>query len=220
MGDIDILIPKEQMEEWSRFLINKGLERQYEKTWGANKFKRLFIAKGTEEAGLISVELHTRLFYDEPVNFMWGTTTSPYSGLNYLESEELFVHLCGHFAYQHTFINLQWLYDIALMIKIENLDWSKVKKISKKVNVYRSCELVCFILKRDFHIKTSLKIGLLAKLIGNILISKEFLCFPTEKKIHYFMVKTFCKDSLWYAFKYQFLWAWTHVKSTLKTRSR
>lgn len=206
MGDIDILIPANQLDAWSSHLKDKGLSLQDEDTWEANDFKRIFIAKKDNAIDLISVELHTRLFYNEPISVNWAYKSSPFPKLSFLKEEELFVHLCGHLAYQHSFINLQWLYDIALVSSRESLDWGKVQYLATNSRVYRSCELICIILDKYFGIKNKLNIGLHAKLASTIL-SKEFLCYPTNSKFRYFLVKIICKDSLWHSIKYHALWA-------------
>lgn len=207
MGDIDILVQSDQIEAWCTFLKEKGFEEENEVTWQANDFKRVLSLQESEDSALITVELHTRLFYEEPLDFIWQTKPSPFQNLSFLSNEDLFIHLCGHLAYQHTFLNLHWLYDIALFLKSqETLDWIQIKNRAKKLHVYRSVEIICFIMNKYFELPTELEVKGIKEALFKTIISKRFLCDPTRSRLHYLMAKIICKDGLFSVFKYQFHW--------------
>lgn len=208
MGDIDILIEKERLADWEQFLIAQGFEDITKETWKANDFKRLYLKhhQGLE----LVIELHTRLFYQEKVSSLWTKAiTSPYSGLYYLSAENLFIHLCGHLAYQHTFISLHWLYDIYLFLdKEKNLDISHIKAQAKRAQVWRSVRIIAFLLKEHFSLSIDKKLlpPFIIRFLIKVLITPQFLWNPHAFRWRYLIVKHFTKDHLYQALAYDLGW--------------
>lgn len=212
LGDIDILIPKNRMKDWGEWLESKGLFRQVEKKWEANSFKQVYLLKKDNADGIINIELHTRLFYDEEKNLSWENHSSPYQNLFFLKEEELFVHLCGHLVYQHTFHNLTWLYDIALVVQRSNLDWYRVEALASKARVLRSCRLISLILSHYLNIPCNLQVDFFTKYFVFPLVTKKFLYDPSKSKLRYSLIKLLCKDKIWYGLKYYILWLRNYLR--------
>ncbi len=209
MGDVDLLISKDSMSDWKHYLTDIGFKDITGETWSANQFKSLHLRN---QHGLeLVIELHTRLFYQENADHEWETLKATITPFNYLRDEDLFVHLCGHLGYQHTFISLHWLFDIYLLLKKADLDWEKVRVKARQANVWRSCEIIIELLKRHFQFKIQLPYNnsIYSRLMTRVLINEEFLCNSHSAKIRYFLIKHFCKDSLFQALTYDFNW-WRH----------
>lgn len=216
MGDLDLLVSKESIDEWKQFLLNIGFIDITGETWSANQFKSLFLKNhyGLE----LVVELHTRLFYQEMSGHKWETQPSAIEKFDYLKDEDLFVHLCGHLGYQHSFISLHWLLDIyLLLLKKVDFDWSSVKKKAIDAHVWRSCEIAIELVRNHFKLNIDLpfKPSIYTKLMTKVLINKKFLCRAQQTKYRYFFIKHFCKDSLIQAFIYDLKW-WRHERKKAK----
>ncbi len=204
MGDIDLLIKKEDLSSWQTFLENHGYKNITKDSWEANQFKSMFLK---EIDGLeLVIELHTRLFFQEGTHFEWNIKKeNPYS---FLSSEDLFIHLSGHLAYQHTFISLHWLYDLFLLVKHQPLNWDLIFQRAKKAKVYQSCHLVLWCLREHFQLDDLPKpdFSPMMKIIVKNLLTKKFLCEPTKSTLNYQMVKHITKDQLSDALIYDLLW--------------
>lgn len=207
MGDVDLLISKEKMAQWGNFLERIGYRDITKETWEANNFKKMFLkVSGTLE---LVIELHTRLFYQEEEDFSWQLVPhSQLSQFTTLTPEDLFIHLCGHLAYQHTFISLHWLYDIYLLVSQHELSWSLIRERAQKAQVLRSCQLVLKLLRDHFKLKNlpDLDIPSIASFSCAKLITREFLIDPANYPNRYFLVKHLTKDHLSQALAYDLNW--------------
>lgn len=204
MGDVDILIAKEDWNTWRDFLLKNGYEDITKDTWEANNFKAIFLKKsGPLE---LAIELHTRLFFQEDHEFSWQKEKK--GDYFYLTTEDLFIHLCGHIAYQHTFISLHWLYDIYLLLQKENLNWSLTDERAKKAGVFQSCQIILWCMREHFLLKDlpRPKLSFLTKKILQKFLTKEFLINPTDAPIVYQLIKHITKDKISQALTYDLLW--------------
>ena len=201
MGDIDLLINNDDLEKWENSLISIGFEEVKEERWKANDFKKVFIR--TKNGMDVAIEIHTRLFFQEEKSLQWDM--NPFLGKNIscLNREDLFIHLSGHLAYQHTFHSLNWLYDIALVVNKHRTEfnWEKVFKRARQARVYRSCRIVLCVLNTHFQIN-SVSFSIFEKLFVKLLVTSNFLKAPYQHKYRYLFIKTLIKDSLWQALKY------------------
>jgi hypothetical protein len=207
MGDIDILIENRQLEGWKYFLSTQGYREITPATWAANEFKNIFLKKsGSLE---LVIEIHTRLFYQETKYNKWDQhIESPYPGLYFLNPNYLFIHLCGHLAYQHTFLSLHWLYDIFLISQSESFNISMIKSKAKEAHVLRSCQIIAYILEKYLKLKTMIELKPIfpIRLLIDILISENFLKSPRSYPIRYLLIKHFTKDYFYHSLKYDIGW--------------
>ena len=207
MGDIDILIKDSERDQWDALLKERGFSPFHEKTWEANSFKYHYqrILNGQEQV----IELHTRLFFQEERSFSWETTPLENSRISLLTTEDLFIHLCGHIAYQHTFISLHWLYDIYKLLINADINWNIVQLRARQAHVFKSCQLVLWILQNHFSlvVKTDLfKVSPFLDRLNKTLLTKDFLTDPYRKPILYWLIKHLTKDTLKEAITYDLLW--------------
>ncbi|HEX4923713.1 MAG TPA: nucleotidyltransferase family protein, partial [Bdellovibrionales bacterium] len=139
ISDIDVLIRPNQLELSSTVLRELGYRSKTELRWHANDFKRNF----EDESGLCEVELHTRLFYNEPASFEWGTQYDAERG-RHLSDEHMLAHLLGHLGFQHTFLKLFWLVDVDLLARAygSRLDWELLARSLARLRLTRSAALV------------------------------------------------------------------------------
>lgn len=207
MGDIDILISDKQLYNWVNFLKEKGFKDITKDSWSANDFKKILLKK-SDSLELV-IELHTRLFFQEKKSSHWkGEISSPFPKLSYLCEEELFVHLCGHLAYQHTFLSLHWLYDIYLLVKSTQLDPKKIERKAKSAQVWRSCQIIALILKEKLNVNIPQELlpGPITSLLIGRLITDDFLIHAKRSPLRYFLIKHLTKDHLYQALIYDLSW--------------
>lgn len=217
MGDVDILINKGDLDLCDFIFKKHGYRDITKGTWEANKFKKVYLK---ESHGLeLVIELHTRLFYQEERGFKWESKPHPeFPDFELLTPEDLFIHLCGHLAYQHTFISLHWLYDIFLVVKHYQIDWEKVELRARQVHVLRSCQLILLLLKNYFGLKDLPDLGIPMPLsdFGTKLISKKFLSDPHSFPKRYWLIKHLTKDHMKDALIYDFNWLKAKLKNGKK----
>ncbi len=207
MGDIDILVKSDDLSKWHKFLIQQGFADVTKDSWAANSFKKIYLK--TSGALEHVIELHTRLFYQEKGSNQWiGQTPSPYPGLFYLGVDDLFVHLCGHLAYQHTFLSLHWFYDIFLLCKKSAISPSKVENRAREAQVWRSCQIIALLLneKMGLSLPKELLPGKVIIFLTRWLINDDFLINPKKSALRYFLVKHLTKDHFYQALAYDLGW--------------
>lgn len=218
MGDVDLLIREEDQGLWKDYLTSKGfsdITNDSKGTWEANNFKRVFLKEDQELE--FAIELHTRLFFQEELNFSWETQDSRLKPFSILTNEDLFIHLCGHLAYQHTFISLHWLYDLFKLVQVVDLDFKKIEERAKKAQVLRSCQLVLWCLREYFngHSLPSLGISPFVRSLAKIFLTKSYLVDPTNFAFSYMAVKHLSKDHLHQAIIYDLLWFKSRMKKEI-----
>lgn len=214
MGDVDLLVNAQDLMKWEEFFIERGYEDITMETWEANSFKKIYLKRfhGLE----LVIELHTRLFYQEEPSHQWEKRQhSNLPGFLVLKDEDLYVHLCGHLAYQHTFISLHWLYDILILTSKVELNWTEIAQKAKRSNVLKSCQLINTLLMTYFHQHNidNLGISYLAKKVCIQFLTPSFLCYPSERKWRYWFVKHFTKDHLFQSLVYDLLWMKTKIRA-------
>ncbi len=216
MGDVDLLVAPEDLSNWENFLLQNGYQDITKGVWEANSFKKIFLK---ESQGLeLVVELHTRLFYQETSTHTWEKQAHPsLSGLLLLKDEDLYVHLCGHLAYQHTFISLHWLYDIYCLLKKTKLNWREVEVKAREANVLKSCQMINFALKKHFKMEDLYDLGISSttKRFCNNFLTSQFLCYPTHNQMTYWLIKHLTKDDLLHSLSYDFNWIKSKIREKL-----
>lgn len=188
-ADIDLLV--EDLTECSRVLDEMNFSMINNHQWKGNDFKRVFskMAGGIE----IVIELHTRLFYHSQFT-AFKTLSSAYH-FRVLAPEELYVHLVGHLAFQHTFLKLHWLIDIILLKQKVLLNRERVDFLLRELQLQRSEKLV----DEFSHL-------LLGERAESFLINLDFLFEPDQHKLQYYLIKQLTKDSWLTSMDYNLHW--------------
>jgi len=188
-SDIDIMIEKKDLEKAISLIKNHGYEDFLNLTQEQFSFRK----NNSHEYSLINkkkgvlLELHwSFLDNDHPTNIDNFINFSDLKKvlivdkkLNILNNEELLIYLCIH-GINHLFERVEWLVDIDRLIKLNNIDWSRVDKLIAS----------SFEVKKSFYISLSYVNSLLGTAIPNKYINsykKENLILKTyllrEKKL-------------------------------------
>lgn len=209
MSDIDLLIDSNDMSKWSNLLTSLNYRPILQKTFYANNFK----AEWTKKVGEIEVniELHTRLFFHLKSED-WRIEKSSFNNIYQLKKEDLFLHLCGHLALQHTFIKLYWLFDIYFLLKKyqQTLDWNYILNKSHKAHLFKSVQMTLWVLSKYFNLKIDENVSSYFKInydnYWKKILTLNFLLRPYDNKLHYYLLKHATKDRLLEAFRYDLSW--------------
>ncbi len=205
MADIDILLPKEQLESLSTLLHNEGFKIIKEQKWYGNKHKKTFnkIFLGNE----IIIECHTKFLYH--TNIWPNTEASPLDGFAQLEINTLFLYLCGHYAFQHNFLKLYWLFDIYYLAQNfdQQLSSPAIIKLAKKYKLENALIDCCYILKKHFNLSTPLTTSTpLPSQLKQKFLTKELLIADKQNSWHYLLRKNLNHDSLIDLLNYNLRW--------------
>lgn len=218
LSDIDFLIFPQDMCKWDSLFRELGFEPIFQETFHGNNFKQEWCKKIGEIE--INIEIHTKLFFHlESENWQLSPTT--FSNLFKLSSEDLYIHLCGHLASQHTFLKLYWLFDIYFYHQKHSpdMDWAKLKAKSIELGLYRSVQMCIWILRKHFGLEIEKKIVTLFEIDNNkwwhSLLTIDFLIEPYSKKISYFLIKHATKDQINSALRYDLTWFYHYKIRTL-----
>ncbi|HXH76820.1 MAG TPA: nucleotidyltransferase family protein [Bacteriovoracaceae bacterium] len=209
LSDIDLLIDKKDQLHWESILIQLGFSPIQMETFHGNNFKSEWsMLIGEIE---INIELHTKLFFHLK-NENWPRDLTSYSHIQKLKSEELFIHLCGHLASQHTFLKLYWMFDIYFYYQkyYVHIDWHGLKKKSIEHDLFRSVQMCLWILKRHFNVKLERDnenlFSLNKKHWWERFLTMSFLMYPLSNKLNYFIIKHATKDRFISALRYDLTW--------------
>lgn len=197
MSDIDLLLPLDKFEQMEQILIEDGYGKNSITKWEANYFKGEYSKFIDEEE--VCIELHSKLYYHCKNDFEdFSLVTSSIKNIKKLELHEQLIHLCTHAGFQHTFLNLYWLFDIAFLIERErsNIDASKLLKLATKYKVKNSLTMALQIVRDYFGVEFGEFLKPKAK------ISADFLWSDNRRSVEYLKVKHLTKDSLLEALKY------------------
>lgn len=142
-GDLDILIHPNDLYKGVDILEKHGYSSAY--PLNERQFKSYCdiahdYALINKKNGVL-VELHWRLLSSEfmanldTIDFFTDTTTITIQGkkLKTLQLEELIIYLCIHGA-KHQWERLEWLVDIAYLIKTQSIDWERLIKLTYQIN--------------------------------------------------------------------------------------
>lgn len=220
MSDVDILIDKQNYNDWKELLLSSGYHSLELPIFIGNDFKSQWIKSiGNIE---INLELHTKLFFHLKRE-NWNLTNSAITPFTQLSVEDTFLHLCGHLAFQHTFLKLYWLFDIYFYIEKHGneMNWDEVKSKSKNYHLYQSICMCLWCLYKYFDLEKSFveAFKLDQPHWWQKYLTVDFLLCPDEKKIDYFLIKHATKDHLMEAFRYDLTW-FLHYKIQKKWHSK
>lgn len=209
MSDIDFLISKNDILTWEKIMRDLGFMPNEQKSFYGNNYKSEWCKTIGEIE--VNIELHTKLFFHHDFED-WTLIATPYGHLTKLSNEDLYLHLCGHLAFQHNFLKLNWLFDIYLFHQkfAGDMDWDYLSKKAHDYGLFRSVQMCLWILKSYFNLKLDQKILDLFDL--NIshwwqkFLTIEFLIQPYAKKFNYLIIKHATKDRLILALRYDLTW--------------
>ena len=209
LSDIDLLISPLEIDIWEKILTEYGCTPILEKKFHANIFKAEWCKKVGEIE--INIEIHTKLFFHLKSE-KWELLPTPFSNLTKLRDEDLLLHLCGHLAFQHTFLKLYWLFDIYFFYQLKHstIDWDYLKLKSKSHHLYRSIQMCLWILDQYFAIKMEVGVIELFELNKKFwwkkLLTINFLMYPHHYRFQYLLLKHATKNHLSQAFLYDLSW--------------
>ncbi|MBT4762608.1 MAG: hypothetical protein HOO06_12985 [Bdellovibrionaceae bacterium] len=196
MSDIDVYVHKKNLLELSQKLKRIGFKEQSEKKWKANSFKTVFIKKNNNLE--IVLEVHTQLFWTQSVSFLKGEKLSKYTSFSKMDTNLEFLHLCTHLAFQHTYISLHWLYEIALYYDnyCEDIDLDAVKAMAIENQVFHSLQSVLWLLKHKFKFNIQLGEAPNLNYLFEKIFTESFLSNPKSQKFKFICLKNLLKDRL------------------------
>lgn len=163
--DLDILIDEIDLERTSELLQKNNYKELYDlQDYQKENLKNLVHDRSfINKTNGINIELHWTLsssefFIDlEGLNYLENVEKSNLNTqeINVLSLEILFIYLCIH-GNKHMWERIEWLVDLVLLIKKENIDLEKVLNLSKKIDAERvvlSSILICEkIFSINFHL--------------------------------------------------------------------
>ncbi len=153
--DLDILIDEKDLGRTSELLQKSNYKEEYDlQEYQKENLKNLVHDRSfiNKENG-INIELHWTLSSSEffinleELNYFERIEKLDLNKqkLNGLSSEILFIYLCIH-GNKHMWERIEWLVDLALLLKKENINLDKVLNLSKKIDAERvvlSSVLLC-----------------------------------------------------------------------------
>lgn len=125
--DLDIFVEPQNWEKSMQVLKDLGGKPTNGKKWMGNAFRAVYLFDG------FPVEIHKGLLVERGLDysFIKDSRATKIPGLVWFRepcAEDLFVYLCGHGAFQHLFDEIQWLYDLNLLLIKEGptINWQKI----------------------------------------------------------------------------------------------
>ena len=209
LSDVDLLIPNCELSKWELVLTTLDFVPIQNKTFYGNNFKKVW-SKTIGKVEL-NIELHTKLFFHLEIED-WKTESTTFSNLTKLTKEDLFIHLSGHLAFQHTFSNLNWLFDIFFFYKkyYLSMDWNYLKIKSMELKLLRSVQMCLWAIRQYLDVNLE---DIIVKNFEvdkynwwNELLTDTFLINPDNRNIQYYFLKHATKDHLVSALRYDLKW--------------
>ncbi len=209
LSDIDLLLTVEELTQLTEILLSDGYEVLQEKKWFGNLNKKTF-GKSTCHTQIV-IECHTHLFYHLQDDYR-QIEPSYIDGYLQLSLNYLFVHLCGHLAFQHNFLKAYWLLDLYYIMEKyhDQLDWQQISDLSKVLKLKQSVLQVLWIMKKYFNYSLTTEMqstfNLRKKHLWKLIINRELLLSGKQGGWRYFILKHLTKDSIVASLKYDILW--------------
>lgn len=224
MSDIDILINTDEEHSVLKIMKESNFIPLKEIKWYGDDFKMTFtkIINGSE----VVIEFHTRLFFHIKKQTCWKKTNLNISPYSILSTEDQFVHLCGHLAFQHSYLKFYWIIDLLYFYQknINTIDWDLVYKRSRELQLLVSVKQVIWILKKYFNQPVSQKVTKLFKTnslyVWKLFLTRNILIKDDQRGFNYFMIKHLTKDSLFESIKYDILWMYHKIGTSRKQEKK
>lgn len=197
-SDIDILV--DNIDNFSKYLLEKGFTLVKNHKWKGNNFKNVFSkdCSGIE----VILELHSRLFYH--TSGISLAVKKSNAGFLILEIEDLLMHLVGHLGFQHTFLKIHWLLDIYLILEKyrDKINWDRFFLLIEKYQLKRSWHYTEKFLNLVFENKKP------SSYLEAFVVHPKFLLFPEKHFFRYYMLKHLLKDTSRGSLSYTWWWLW------------
>jgi len=164
MGDMDLLVKKENLEKAEKLLADLGYDKFIKKDSKRHPFHNTYLRIVNEESFVIEIHwnLVRKIFYTNiNLNELWvdaiptdslGTKVLRLSPLHSL------LYLCWHGSH-HSFKRLLWLCDIAQIIKINERDinWDLVDQTSREWKIKKPVFLSLYLVRSLLNEGTSIQ---------------------------------------------------------------
>jgi len=170
--DLDLFVEPQNWEKSMQVLKDLGGKPINGKKWMGNAFRAVYLFDN------FPVEIHKGLLVDRDIDysFIKDSRQTKIPGLVWFRepcAEDLFVYLCGHGAFQHLFDEIQWLYDLNLLLLKESasISWPKI-----------------FLRAKSYRLKNAVGVSLilLEKYYGHSVVSEK----PLKPLASWFLRKT------------------------------
>lgn len=174
MGDIDLLIHKDNLEKVEKIIRKLGFKYKEEKCtkeWFDKNYYRtcLYVKAGVE------VEIHWNLFPNHnPLNFDIQDVWKNSKKINFLgqqisdfDNEIHLIYLCTHVSYCHFFNHNSFkrLLDIHYFINKFDINWKKIINLSRKYGIEKFTGISLYFTKNLFN--SHIEDDIIQKLIDN-----------------------------------------------------
>lgn len=216
MSDIDLLLPEEKLSAAIEALELRGYRPSKASSFEADEFK--IVLEKTSGAVPVTLELHTRLFYQHDGFHSWQLRPHPqFRHIQALSLEDQLVHLLGHLGYQHTFLMLYWFLDLDLFLRKYGsaVDCGRVEERLRSLHQLRSAKIAFWILERYFHTPLPIDLPRASRGLRWILqrtVTEQFLWSTAKPKFTYLLLKHLSKDRIRDAIIYDWKWL-THDRN-------
>ena len=209
MSDIDLLIKPSELKIIEKALLLQGFEKLKTLKWEANSHKSEWnkTASGQET----TIELHTQLYFHIPISEQKYTLEDSHlRGYKRLALSDQIIHLSTHYALQHNFLRLYWLFDLYFLVKKyrREIKWSELLDRAQSLQAKKSLLMNFSILKRYFNLDISEDIDL--KNFPQL--DSSFLWSDDMRTLKYFIIKHQTRDKYLGAFRYDFFWFLSKLK--------
>jgi hypothetical protein len=217
LSDIDIILAKEHWPKLMSKIKNLDGELLSDSKWWGNAHKQEWQVESDGQE--ITIEVHSQLFYHRQIPWEKSLNLK----LPSLSIEWHFVYLIGHYAFQHNFQKLYWLFDIYFYyLKYQNeFNWKKIKMISNQLELNKVMGMMGHVLTIFFNIEEALEKMSFSPISQSVydFIDLEFLIEDRQWGWKYWWFKHETKDNWLKAFRYDFQWAWHKGSTLLKQRA-
>ncbi|MCB0413268.1 MAG: nucleotidyltransferase family protein [Bdellovibrionales bacterium] len=209
--DIDLFLSSNRLRDFGLILSRLGYRLNTEGSTKLDYFKQVWVK--VEDDLEVVVELHTKLFWQEPESFHWEMEADEV-GMVKLEKHYFLIHLIGHYAYQHTFLKAFWLNDIAKFIDKQGsqLNFQRLEELAIELGLLNAWSSTLYCVHKYFHLKNNYsRLFVSTYLKKNYrwwfrFISLSFILNPKKGLIRFLFLKYLVKGSLRSNISYTLSW--------------
>ncbi len=149
--DLDLFVEPQNWEKSMQILKDLGGKPTTGKKWMGNAFRAVYLFDN------FPVEIHKGLLVDRGLDYSFIKESRPTKipDLVWFRepcAEDLFVYLCGHGAFQHLFDEIQWLYDLNLLLIKESatISWTKIYSRAQALRLKNAVGVSLILLEKYF----------------------------------------------------------------------
>lgn len=200
-SDVDLLIDSHEFARLQTVLAAHSYQMVTDKKWLGNAFKYQFIKK--TDLLDFNIEVHFKLFWHCDKTGLQTRPSATIAKFSILQHEEMLMHLCGHLAFQHSFIKLFWLLDIDYYVKRyrDQINGSRFWKLAKENSLLLSCAIcICLVNPAMFNSSDPRscmsRVQRLQFYCLQKIVNTKFLLHPLAHPLRYILVKNLTKDHM------------------------